>query len=97
MITGFADRATEDVFRGLKSQYARRVLPLVLWNIAAKKLDQLNAAVLVGDMRVPFGNKLEKLTADRVGQFSIRINQQYRICFRFSGGNASDVEIVDYH
>ena len=64
---------------------------------AARKLDMLDAATTVADLRSPPGNRLEKLVGDRVGQYSVRINDQFRICFRFADGTASDVEIVDYH
>lgn len=65
--------------------------------IASRKLQMLHFAAEVIDLRVPPGNQLETLKGDRAGQYSIRINRQYRICFRFEGGNAYDVEIVDYH
>lgn len=66
-------------------------------SIALRKLDMLDAAVRLDDLRVPPGNHLEKLSGDRHGQYSIRINSQWRICFAWSEGQAEDVEIVDYH
>ncbi len=66
-------------------------------NVARRKLMQLKAATTLDFLRVPPGNRLERLRGDRAGQYSIRINQQWRICFRFENGNAHDVEIVDYH
>lgn len=65
--------------------------------MALRKMLQIDAAVTLDDLRVPPGNRLEKLRGDRDGQYSIRINDQWRICFRFHLGNAEDVEIVDYH
>ena len=65
--------------------------------IAVRKLDQIDASATIEDLRVPPGNRLEKLKGDRAGQWSIRINDQWRICFRWMDGEASDVEIVDYH
>lgn len=72
-------------------------MPRQLWNVAARKLDQIDAAVTLDDLRVPPGNRFEALKADRLGQYSIRINNQYRICFRWSESGAAEVEIVDYH
>ena len=73
------------------------MLPRQLWNIAARKLDQMDAAAALDDLRVPPGNRLEALKADRAGQYSIRINEQYRICFEWSEAGAEEVEITDYH
>jgi proteic killer suppression protein len=97
MILFFADKATEDVYDGKNSADARRLLPRNLWNIAVRKLDQIDASVSLDDLRVPPGNRLEALEADRIGQYSIRINDQYRICFVWNECDASQVEIVDYH
>ena len=65
--------------------------------IALRKLRQLDAAVTLEDLRVPPGNRLERLRGDRAGEWSIRVNDQWRICFRWTGGDAYDVQIVDYH
>lgn len=97
MIGSFADEATEDIFNGVNSMQARRRLPKALWNVAFRKLDQIDSAMTIDDLRVPPGNKLEALKADRRGQHSIRINDQYRICFVWMPSGASNVEIVDYH
>ncbi len=93
MIRAFADAATEAFFRAGR---ARR-LPPGIRSRAARRLLQLDAAREVGDLRLPPSNQLEKLAGDRRGQWSIRINQQWRLCFRFENGDAFDVEIVDYH
>jgi len=97
MIESFVGQATEDIFNGVNSAAARRLLPRSLWSIAFRKLDQLDSATALDDLRVPPGNRLESLKSDRSGQFSIRINDQYRICFQWLGSNAGNVEIVDYH
>ena len=97
MILSFFDRGAEDVFNGVKSARARRVCPRILWNLASRKLDLLDSAQLLEELRVPPGNRLEALTGGRRGQHSIRINKQYRICFRWTGEGPSEVEIVDYH
>ncbi len=97
MIESFKNIATEDIFNGRNSMEARRLLPRQLWNIAARKLDRIDAAAALSDLRVPPGNRLEALKAGRSGQYSIRINDQYRICFRWSEAGVEDVEITDYH
>lgn len=97
MIRSFADRATEDIFDGRNSAEARRALPRDLWKLAGRKLDQINAVVTLDDLKVPPGNRLEALRGDRRGQYSIRINDQYRICFAWDEGEAIAVEIADYH
>lgn len=97
MIQSFFDQAAEDIFNGVSSRVARRALPQNLWRVAQRKLDQLDSAGLLQDLRVPPGNRLEALRRDRTGQHSIRINAQYRICFRWSEQGPQNVEIVDYH
>ncbi len=97
MIESFANTGTEDIYEGTNSAAARRLLPRDLWKVAFRKLDQIDAASTIDDLRVPPGNRLEILMADREGQFSIRINDQYRICFGWTEFGAKDVEIVDYH
>lgn len=97
MILTFANRATEDIYNGRNTAEARRLLPRNLWNIAFRKLDQIDVSVSLDDLRVPPGNRLESLKADRSGQYSIRINDQFRICFVWNETDASEVEIVDYH
>lgn len=93
MIASFRDRETEKVWNG---EFSRK-LPTNIQEAALTRLRILNAAVRLENLRVPPGNKLEALKRDRRGQHSIRINRQWRICFRWSGGNAHEVEIVDYH
>ncbi len=93
MIISFRDRQTEAIADGL----AVRRLPMDMQRTALKKLRQLAAASLLADLRVPPGNRLEALLGSRQGQWSIRINDQWRLCFRWQDGNAHDVEIVDYH
>ena len=97
MIQTFRDRGTEDVFYGRSTKAARKALPSSLWSRAARKLDALDSAGALDDLRVPPGNRLEALKGDRTGQHSIRINSQYRICFVWTGAGPKDVEVVDYH
>jgi toxin HigB-1 len=97
VIESFASSATEDIYDGVNSKAARGLLPRDLWRIAFRKLDQLDSAILLDDLRAPPGNRLEALRGDRTGQHSIRINEQYRICFIWTESGAERVEIVDYH
>lgn len=97
MISSFKDKATAEIFNGVDSKLARKACPPTLWRIAVRKLDLLDSAVLLDDLKVPPGNRLEALTGDRKGQHSIRINEQYRICFRWTESGVEEVEIVDYH
>lgn len=97
MIRSFKNKATEDVFNGKATKAAMRLCPKSLWQIAARKLDQLDSVLSLDELRVPPGNRLEALSGNRQGQHSIRINDQYRICFRWSETGPSDVEIKDYH
>ena len=97
MIRSFADKATEDLFNGLSSRRARQACPVPLWTVVRRKLDQVNRVHELNELRMPPGNRLERLRGNRVGQCSIRINEQYRICFRWEDGNADDVEVTDYH
>ncbi len=93
MIKSFAGKETERLFRGRKS----RAVPAQVRERALAKLLVLDAATDVEELRVPPGNRLERLRGERAGQWSIRVNQQYRVCFSFEGGDAHDVEVVDYH
>ena len=93
MIKSFADKETERLFRGRES----KAVPPEIRERALSKLAVLDAASNTTDLRAPPGNRLEKLHGEREGQWSIRINQQYRVCFAFEGGDAYEVEIVDYH
>lgn len=93
MIRTFADAETERFWATGKS----RRLPSDIHKRAAMRLQQLHAAVRVEDLRMPPSNRLEALHRDRAGQHSIRVNDQWRVCFRFEDGDAFEVEIVDYH
>ncbi len=97
MIVSFKDVVTEDIFNGISNKQALKRLPNALWKIAARKLDQLDSIILLDELRVPSGNHLEKLSGDRIGEYSIRINQQYRICFIWTQNGPDKVEIIDYH
>ena len=97
MIQTFSDEGTYDVYVGADSKAARRALPKPLWPAARRKLHWLDAAQGVDALRVPPGNRLEALKGDRAGLFSVRINDQYRITFRFVEGNAYEVGCEDYH
>ena len=97
MIVSFKNQATEDIFDCKDSKAARKLCPPNLWSTARRKLDQLNAITSLDELTIPPGNRLEALKGDRKGQYSIRINQRYRICFIWIQQEASEVEIVDYH
>ncbi|WP_297926363.1 type II toxin-antitoxin system RelE/ParE family toxin [Metallibacterium sp.] len=93
MIRNFADKEAEKIWNGTPS----RRLPADLQTVARRKLRMLNNAENLNDLRVPPANRLEALKGDRRGQYSIRINDPWRICFRWADGDAHDVQIVDYH
>jgi proteic killer suppression protein len=93
MIRSFRDKETQRLFQ----REVPRKLPEKVQRVALRKLVILDAAESLQDLRLPPGNRLEKLSGDRAGQYSIRINDQLRICFRWSKGEAEDVEITDYH
>ena len=97
MIRSFKSTGTEDVFNGRRTQRARRTCPQPLWRVAQRKLDQLDSVAILEELRVPRGNHLEALAGNRQGQHSIRINDQYRVCFVWTTEGPDDVEIVDYH
>jgi proteic killer suppression protein len=97
MIRSFRGGGTQDIFNGRATRAARHSLPQSLWRIASRKLEALDSAEAIQDLRVPPGNRLEPLKADRHGQHSIRINDQYRICFTWTEAGPEDVEVVDYH
>jgi proteic killer suppression protein len=97
MIRSFKNSGTEDIFNGDNTRAARKTCPESLWKIAARKLDQLDSVVSLNELGVPPGNRLEALSGDRRGQHSIRINEQYRICFVWTDLGPDEVEIVDYH
>ena len=96
-IVSFHNTGTEDIFDGASTKAARRTCPQSLWAVTRRKLDQLNTVGRLGDLRFPPSNRLEALKGDRKGQHSIRINDQYRICFTWTDTGPADVEIVDYH
>ncbi|CAN7618142.1 type II toxin-antitoxin system RelE/ParE family toxin [Phenylobacterium sp. LjRoot164] len=93
MIQGFEDETTKEVFEG---RVPRR-FPTNVFQAARRKLLQLDAAAVVEDMRIPPGNRLEALQGDRAGQWSVRVNDQYRICFIWGPRGPANVEFVDYH
>ncbi|MBW8875183.1 MAG: type II toxin-antitoxin system RelE/ParE family toxin [Acidobacteria bacterium] len=97
MIRSFKDRGTEEIFNGQNTKEARRACPPNLWAVASRKLDQLDSVQSLAELRIPPGNRLERLSGDRVGQLSIRINEQYRVCFVWTDSGPDEVEIVDYH
>jgi proteic killer suppression protein len=97
VIRSFRDAGTEDIFNGANTRAARQACPESLWKVAFRRLDQLDSVTSLADLRVPPGNQLESLTGDRKGQWSIRINRQYRICFYWTELGPEHVEIVDYH
>ncbi len=97
MIVNFADQGTEDVFNGKNSSCARKQCPKQIWNVAFRKLDHMDTAEELVDLATPPGNCLEALSANRKGQHSIRINNQFRICSIWTRSGPMNVEITDYH
>ena len=97
MIVSFKTKATEDIFNGIDSHHARKACPQKVWKVAARKLDQLDSVTQLDDLRKPPGNRLEALIGNRKGQYSIRINGQFRICFKWGDTGPFDVEVADYH
>jgi len=97
MIRSFRNKGTEDIFNGSNTRAARQTCPLDLWKIAARKLDQLDSVTFLEELRIPPGNRLEALSGMRKEVYSIRINDQYRICFVWDENEPDEVEIVDYH
>ena len=96
MIYSFKDSLTEDIYHGMFSKKTRKIPDDVI-NIALRKLDQLNAAIDINDMKIPPGNRLEKLKRDLQDYYSIRINDKYRIIFQWKNNDAHNVSITDYH
>jgi proteic killer suppression protein len=96
VIQDFADAATEDLFHGISSKAARKI-PQNLWTVAHRKLDMLNAAQGLVDLTAPPANRLEALRGDWKGYHSIRVNDQYRVVFKWAEGHARRVQIIDYH
>lgn len=97
MIRSFKNKGTEDIYDGKNSKDARKLCPRDVMRVAIRKLEQIDSALVLDDLKVPPGNKLELLSGDRAEQYSIGINDQYRVCFIWQDGNAEQVEIVDYH
>lgn len=97
MIISFYNQATEDIFNGKNTKEARKLCPQSIWRVASRKLDQLDSVQALEELQVPPGNRLESLIGDRKGEYSIRINEQYRICFKWTDVEPFDVEITDYH
>ena len=97
MIVSFKDKASEDIFNGVASKQARKACPQALWRVATRKLDQLDSVVELDELKIPPGNRFEGLSGNRNGEYSIRVNQQYRICFKWGENGPFDVEVTDYH
>jgi toxin HigB-1 len=97
MIVTFRNQATEDIFNGESTKIARKTCPMTVWRVAVRKLDQLDSVTTLDELNMPPGNRLEALVGDRKGQHSVRINNQYRICFVWTEQGPQDVEITDYH
>jgi proteic killer suppression protein len=97
MILTFHDEGTEDIYHGRDTRKARKACPSEHWRQAQMKLQVIRNAKVLNDLKAPPGNRLESLQGDRSGQYSIRINGKYRICFRWTDAGAERVEIVDYH
>ena len=97
MIISFKDQATEDIFNGKNTGDARKACPKIIWKIATRKLDQLDSVQSLEELRIPPGNRFESLSGNRKLQYSIRINEQFRICFKWTSSGPSEVEITDYH
>jgi len=97
MIVSFKDKATEDIFNGESSRVPRKACPQAIWKIAARKLEQLDSVESLDELKIPPGNRLELLSGNRKGQHSIRINEQFRICFQWLESGPDKVEITDYY
>jgi proteic killer suppression protein len=97
LIKSFLDKGTEDIFNRQRSKDARRASPEQIWRVAQRKLDQLNAVISLGSLRIPPANELEALRKERIGQHSIRINDEFRVCFVWTEEGPERVEITDYH
>lgn len=95
MIQSFADETTADLFRQLNTRAARRI-PREIWRVVQRKLKLLDAAGRLGDLTVPAGNRLELLRGNQAGRHSMRVNEQYRVTFRWENGHAYEVRVEDY-
>jgi proteic killer suppression protein len=96
MIRTIADDATRDIWNGVNSKAARGI-PRAIWPVIRRKLDQIDAVTRLEDLKVPPGNRLHALSGDLAGYHAIRVNDQYRVVFRFEGPDAYDVRCTDYH
>ena len=96
MIQSFSDETTADLFRERNTRAARRI-PRVLWRVVQRKLKLLDGAPRVDDLTIPAGNRLERLKGQQAGRYSIRVNDQYRLTFRWENGHAYEVCVEDYH
>ena len=97
MLVSFKNKATREIADGENTKTSRKVLPVELHRIASPKVKNLDSAPTVGSLGKVFSNRLEQLLGNRKGQHSIRINSQYRSCFRWTDAGPADVEVVDYH
>jgi len=97
VIQSFKNTGTENIFNGENTKAARKICPSSIWKIATRKLDQIDSVAVLHELGIPPNNNLEALSGDRKGQYSIRINDQYRICFVWTESGPDQVEIVDYH
>ena len=97
MILSFKNQGTEDIFNGKNTKNARKTCPKKLWKIASRKLDQIDSIVDLNELNIPQGNNFESLSGDRKDEYSIRINDQYRICFMWMESGAYLLEITDYN
>ncbi len=97
MIRSFRDKGTEDIFNGKNTKDARKACPRTLWRVASRKLDQIDSVNYLRELSIPPRNQLEALKHNRKGQHSIRINDQYRVCFVWGDEGPEHVEITDYH
>ncbi len=97
MVQSFRNKGTEDIFNGKNTKEARKICPRSLWKIAVRKLDQLDSVQIIKELKVPPGNMLEGLKGNRKEEHSVRINDQYRICFKWFEAGPDSVEITDYH
>jgi proteic killer suppression protein len=96
VIQSFADETAADLFRERNTRAARRI-PRVIWRAAQRKLKAIDVAARLDDLTIPSGNRLEQLKGDQVGRYSVRINDQYRVTFRWEKGHAYEVRVEDYH
>jgi proteic killer suppression protein len=96
VIKSFKNKTSEDLFNGTNSKESRKV-PNTIWNVVFRKMDQLNAALVLDDLKAPPGNRLEALSGNLRGFHSIRVNDQYRIVFRWTAEGPELVEVTDYH